>query len=166
MIPIIIGAALAGAAIYGVNEFIKEGERQEQEQRRREQEEERRILASGIREVDEMSGKEFEKLLSLLFRKTGYNVSLTPETQDYGADLILYKDGTKTIVQAKRYKNPVGVKAIQEVASAVKHYKANKGIVITNNRFTENAYNLARSNEVELWDRKKLIEFMLRTKNS
>ncbi len=49
VIPIIIGAALAGAAIYGVNEFIKEGERQEQEEEsRRRQEEERRILASGI----------------------------------------------------------------------------------------------------------------------
>ncbi len=167
VIPIIIGAALAGAAIYGVNEFIKEGERQEQEEEsRRRQEEERRILASGIREVDEMSGKEFEKLLLLLFRKTGYRVSLTPDSQDYGADLILDKDGKKTIIQAKRCKNPIGVKAVQEVASAVKHYKANKAIVITNNRFTENAYNLARSNEVKLWDRKKLIEFMLRTKNA
>lgn len=159
MIPLILGAvALGTAAVYGVSEFIKEGERQQQE-------EEKRILDSGIQEVDEMSGKEFEKLLALLFKKTGYQVSFTPESQDYGADLILYKDGSKTIIQAKRYKNPVGVKAIQEVASAVKHYKANKGIVITNNRFTENAYNLARSNEVELWDRKKLIEFMLCTKN-
>ncbi len=113
-----------------------------------------------------MSGKEFEKLLLLLFRKTGYRVSLTPDSQDYGADLILDKDGKKTIIQAKRCKNPIGVKAVQEVASAVKHYKANKAIVITNNRFTENAYNLARSNEVKLWDRKKLIEFMLRTKNA
>ncbi|AFY32392.1 restriction endonuclease [Calothrix sp. PCC 7507] len=166
MIPIILGAAaLAGAAIYGVSELIKDGERQRQEEERQRQEKERRILASGIHEVDEMSGKDFEKLLSLLFRKTGYNVSLTPDTQDYGADLILYKDDVKTIIQAKRSKNPISVKAVQEVASAVRHYQANKAIVITNNRFTDNAYNLARSNEVELWDRKKLIEFMLRAKN-
>ncbi|MDV2990543.1 MAG: hypothetical protein N4J56_000197 [Chroococcidiopsis sp. SAG 2025] len=160
MLPLIVGAALAGAAIFvGVNELAKESERHRQE-------EERRILASGIQEVDKMSGKEFEQLLSILFRKTGYQVSLTLDTQDYGADLILYKDGIKTIVQAKRSKNPVGVKAVQEVSCAVKHYKANKAMVVTNNRFTDNAFNLAYSNGVKLWDRKRLIEFMLSAKNS
>ncbi len=167
MIPIILGAvALAGAAIYGVSEAIKEEERCKQEEERRKQEEEKRILASGIYEVDEMSGKEFEKLLSLLFRKTGYEVSLTPDSQDYGADLILYKNGLRIVVQAKRSKNPVSVKAVQEVVSAVRHYKANKAMVITNNRFTDNAFNLAYSNEVQLWDRNKLIKFMLDSKNT
>ncbi|WP_066378063.1 restriction endonuclease [Anabaena sp. CA = ATCC 33047] len=159
MIPIILGAAaLASAAIYGFSELIKDNERQHQE-------EERTILASGIHEVDEMSGKDFEKLLFLCFTKIGYNVILTPDTQDYGADLILYKNNVKTIIQAKRSKKPIGIKAVQEVASAVKHYQANKAIVITNNKFTENAYNLARSNEVELWDRGQLIQLMLRAKN-
>ena len=69
------------------------------------------------------------------------------------------------MVQAKRSKNPVGIKAVQEVAGAVRHYKGNKGRVITNNRFTENAYKLAKSNEVELWDRKELIEFLLTAKH-
>lgn len=161
MIPLILGAAaLAGAVIYGAHESEKA--RREEEQARRE--EERRILASGINEVDNMSGKDFEKFLSLLFRNVGYQVSLTPDSQDYGADLILYKDTIKIVVQAKRYKKPVSVKAVQEIASAVKHYNADKARVITNNRFTENAYNLARSNSVELWDRNKLIEFILYAK--
>ncbi|WP_445251056.1 MULTISPECIES: restriction endonuclease [unclassified Microcoleus] len=69
------------------------------------------------------------------------------------------------MVQAKRSKNPVGIKAVQEVARAVRHYRENKGIVITNNRFTENACKLAESNEVELWDRKRLIEFIVTAKN-
>ena len=98
--------------------------------------------------------------------KNSYEVSLTPDTQDYGADLILYKNGLKTVVQAKRSKNPVSVKAVQEVASAVRHYKANKAMVVTNTRFTNNAFNLAYSNEVELWDRNKLIKFILDSKNA
>jgi HJR/Mrr/RecB family endonuclease len=130
-----------------------------------EEKEKKRLLDSGILEVDSMTGKEFEKFLDLHFSKFGYTVSLTQDSQDYGADLILYKDGSKTVVQAKRSKNPVGIKAVQEVAGAVRHYKGNKGRVITNNRFTENAYNLAKSNEVELWDRNKLIEFILVAKN-
>ena len=131
----------------------------------KEEEQKKRLLDSGIREVDEMTGKEFENFLAVHFRNFGYRVTLTQDSQDYGADLILYKDGSKTVVQAKRSKNPVGIKGVQEVAGAVRHYNGNKGIVITNNRFTENAYNLAESNEVELWDRKKLIEFILLAKN-
>jgi HJR/Mrr/RecB family endonuclease len=130
-----------------------------------EEKEKKRLLDSGILEVDSMTGKEFEKFLELHFIKFGYTVTLTQDSQDYGADLILYKDGSRTVVQAKRSKNPVGIKAVQEVAGAVRHYKGNKGIVITNNRFTGNAYNLAKSNDVELWDRKKLIEFILIAKN-
>ncbi|MEG3878258.1 restriction endonuclease [Microcoleus sp. herbarium7] len=131
----------------------------------KEEEEKKRLLDSGILEVDEMTGKEFEKFLAVHFKKSGYNVNLTQDSQDYGADLILYKDGFKTVVQAKRSKNPVGIKAVQEVAGAVRHYKGNKARVITNNRFTENACKLAESNDVELWDRKKLIAFILTAKN-
>ncbi|XZN91642.1 MAG: restriction endonuclease [Microcoleus sp.] len=131
------------------------------------EEESKKLLSdSGILEVDAMTGKEFEKFLEIHFRNFGYSVTLTQDSQDYGADLILYKDGSKTVVQAKRSKNPVGIKAVQEVAGAVRHYKGNKARVITNNRFTENACKLAKSNDVELWDRKKLIEFILIAKNS
>lgn len=154
MFPLLVGAAIAiGSVIIGVSEY------------ERKEEEAKRILASGIDEVDKMTGKEFEKLLLLLFKNLGYQVSLTSGSQDYGADLILYKDSVKTVVQAKRYKNPVSVKAVQEVSSSLKYYKADKAMVITNNRFTQNACNLARSNSVELWDRKKLIEFMICAKN-
>ncbi|WP_373534441.1 restriction endonuclease [Microcoleus sp.] len=131
----------------------------------KEEEENKRLLDSGILEVDKMTGKEFEIFLNVHFRNCGYIVNLTQDSQDYGADLILYKDGLKTVVQAKRSKNPVGIKAVQEVAGAVRHYKGNKGRVITNNRFTENACKLAQSNDVELWDRKKLIELILIAKN-
>ncbi|MEG4034654.1 restriction endonuclease [Microcoleus sp. S36b_A4] len=130
----------------------------------KEEESRKRLLDSGILEVDEMTGKEFENFLYLYFINFGYSVKLTQDSQDYGADLILYKDGSKTVVQAKRSKNPVGIKAVQEVAGAVKYYNGNKGRVITNNRFTENAYNLAESNDIELWDRKRLIEFILTAK--
>lgn len=37
-------------------------------------------------------------------------------------------------------------------------------MVITNSVFTENAYKLARSNRIELWDRAKIIEVMRSSK--
>jgi len=58
----------------------------------------------------------------------------------------------------------VGVEAIQQVIGAIKYYDANKGMVVTNSSFTENAYDLANSNGIELWDRKKLIGIMCKSK--
>jgi HJR/Mrr/RecB family endonuclease len=146
---IIGGAVLAGKIVF---EYFES------------KEEEERKLSSGIHEIDTMTGKQFESFLSVYYRKLGYDVTLTPSTQDYGADLILRKNGIKTIVQAKRSQKAVSVKAVQEIVGAIKHYNADKALVVTNNRFTENACNLARSNGVELWDRKKLIDFIVHVK--
>jgi HJR/Mrr/RecB family endonuclease len=162
MWPFIVGGAAVAVAI--AKSVVDRWKEEEKEEEKKEEEEKKRLLDSGILEVDEMTGKEFERFLDVHFRNFGYGVTLTQDSQDYGADLILYKDGLKTVVQAKRSKNPVGIKAVQEVAGAVRHYNGNKGRVITNNRFTENAYNLAESNDIELWDRKKLIEFILTSK--
>jgi restriction system protein len=78
------------------------------------------------------------------------------------ADLILSAKGKKIIVQAKRYKKNVGVKAVQEIASAKSHYKADECWVITNSFFTEHAKKLASSNQVRLVDRKELMNWMLK----
>ena len=55
----------------------------------KEEESRKRLLDSGILEVDTMTGKEFEKFLAVHFEKLGYSVSLTQDSQDYGADLIV-----------------------------------------------------------------------------
>ncbi|ALC92668.1 restriction endonuclease [Bacillus sp. FJAT-18017] len=116
---------------------------------------------TGILEVDKMSGTIFEEYLQALLKTKGYYVQLTPATGDYGADLILSAKGKKIIVQAKRYKKNVGVKAVQEIASAKSHYKADECWVITNSFFTEQARKLAKSNQVRLVDRKQLMVWML-----
>jgi restriction system protein len=122
---------------------------------------EQKLRKSGILEVDKMSGRKFEEYLQALLKAKGYYVQLTPASGDYGADLILSAKGRKIIIQAKRYKKNVGVKAIQEVASAKSHYKADECWVITNSFYTEQAKKLASSNQVRLVDRKQLMNWML-----
>ena len=117
-----------------------------------------KYLNSGIRQIDAMTGEEFEELLKAHFEKLGYHVSLTPASNDYGADLILKRDGEITAVQAKRYQAKVGNSAIQEIVAAKSYYKANKAMVCTNSYFTSNAKALAFANNVELWDRNTLID--------
>ena len=110
-----------------------------------------------IEKVDIMEGEEFERFLKRLFLYKGYLVSETARTGDFGADLILKKDGRITVVQAKRYSGNVGAKALQEIYSARHHYKADYMMVVTNAHFTKQACVMATEQQIELIDREELI---------
>ncbi|MCB8817395.1 restriction endonuclease [Desulfosporosinus shakirovi] len=97
----------------------------------------------GINNIDKMTGREFEQRLEVLFGDLGYSVKLTPESGDYGADLVVDNASGKTVVQAKRYSHPVGVSAIQELTSSMAYYSAKNAIVVTNNYCTPQAKELA-----------------------
>ena len=119
----------------------------------------KRYMNSGIYQVDKMSGEEFERYLKCHFEKLGYRVELTPKSHDYGADLIMRKDGERIVIQAKRYKESVGIKAVQEILGALQYYKADKGYVVTNSKsFTKSAIDLARNTSIVLWSRKDIID--------
>ena len=117
---------------------------------------------AGLPEIDKMSGEDFEIFLEQLFKKHSYKVERVGRMADYGGDLIIEKNNIKTAVQAKRWNNPVNVKAIQEINTAKAHYDAIKAMVVTNSRFTSNAILLAKENQVELVDRKKLAALILK----
>ena len=121
----------------------------------------RRLQKAGIHDIDKMTGEEFEKYLSMLFKRRGYRVTLTAKSGDYGCDLVL-KDGSDVIaVQAKRYSGSVGVKAVQEIIGAVRMYNATEAWVVTNSYYTKQAIKLANMNDVYLIDRNDLIELIL-----
>ncbi len=120
---------------------------------------------SGIDKIDRMSGEQFEYWLKCRFEKQGYKASTTPKTKDFGADLILRKKGGETIiVQAKRYRGRIGIKAVQEVIGALSYYHCQKGLVITNSYFTSSAKKLAYESSVELWDRETIIDQLVADK--
>ena len=115
-------------------------------------------LNLNIPEMDNLTGIQFEELLSTYYKQIGYKVEDTPVVSDYGADLVLSKNGRRYVLQAKRYKSRVGVKAVQEVVASKAHYNADGAICATNNYFTKNAWDLAKENHVFLIDRAKLVE--------
>ncbi|MEK5105026.1 restriction endonuclease [Cytobacillus sp. FSL M8-0252] len=120
------------------------------------------LKKSGILDIDVMDGVQFEYYLSALFKSHGYKVKVTSASRDYGADLILKKGNDTIVVQAKRYKSNVGIKAIQEITASKSHYKASNAWVVSNSFFTKPAIELADSNNVKLIDRKKLMDLMLK----
>jgi HJR/Mrr/RecB family endonuclease len=73
-------------------------------------------------------------------------------------DLIAKRDGTVVAIQAKCYSGIVGNHAIMDAVAGARFYNANQCMVITNSTFTKIAIELARANNVILWDRKTLIE--------
>lgn len=106
--------------------------------------------------VDTLSGHDFEYFLSALFYKMGYKNKVTKGNYDFGADLIVSDGRKKIVVQAKRYQTKVGIKAIQEVFSAMHYYDAEKAYVFTNSYFTKSASVLAKKLNVELCDRQQI----------
>lgn len=126
----------------------------------------RRLARAGIFEIDGMSGVAFEQRLAVLFRRLGYRTEIVGSSGgDYGGDLIVAKDRTKTVVQAKCWKRNVGVKAVQEVVGARGYYGADAAMVVTNSRFTKQARELARRTSVQLWGRDELVGALLKAQN-
>lgn len=116
-----------------------------------------RFRHASLEKIDKMDGWQFERFLGELFKKQGYRTKVTRGSGDFGADVILKKNGKKIVVQAKRYNRNVGVKAVQEVQASMGYYKANEGWVVTNSYFTKPAIELANSLGVRLIDRDDLI---------
>jgi restriction system protein len=120
-----------------------------------------RLRRAGIADVDRMDGATFERFLVSLFRRLGYRVEHTGRRGDFGADLVIAKEGQRTVVQAKCWSKNVGVGAVQEAVAAKGYYKCDDVLVVTNRRFTEPARKLARANLVTLWARDELVAKLL-----
>lgn len=111
-------------------------------------------------DLDSLIGVEFEEFLAGIFRTQGYAIELTPTTGDYGADLILSKDGQRAAVQAKRYAGSVGVQAVQEALSGRAYYHCQAAWVITTGTFTTNALELAQKSGVKMIGRSEIGNLM------
>jgi restriction system protein len=115
-----------------------------------------RLLRCDIYDIDELSGEDFELFLYYFFRKHGYRVRLTPRTHDFGADLVIRHRRKRIVIQAKRWKERVGIKAVQEVIGSLAYYEAKQGMVFTNSYYTKSAVILAQSNGITLVGRNAL----------
>lgn len=120
----------------------------------------RRACVRSMAKIDQMTGDEFEECCAAHFRRLGYKAKITGARGggDYGVDIILKKNGVVTAVQAKRYKNNVGISAVQQIVAGKAKYGANDALVVTNSHFTQAARELARVNDVVLWDREAIKE--------
>lgn len=121
---------------------------------------------AGMEQIDKMTGPDFEEYLKMLFEKMGYKTQkIGSLAGDYGADLIIEKNGERTAVQAKRWNSHVGIDAVREVYGPMKLYNCTKSLVVTTSGFTRQAQILAESDNVQLWDRSELVKAILSVHN-
>lgn len=142
--------------------FAKSQHRELEKKQREHAAWERNYGLAQVHELDKLGGVEFEEYLAGLFRKQGYKVELTPSSGDYGADLLLIKDGKRIAVQAKRYAGSVGVAAVQEALSGMAYYQCSAAWVVTTGTFTPNAVELAEKSNVRLIGRAELGKMIAR----
>ena len=60
------------------------------------------LLAAGTDNPMQLSPEKYERFCSILLEHNGWNVSLTKNSGDFGADIIANKNGHKMVVQCKQ----------------------------------------------------------------
>ena len=106
---------------------------------------------------EDMDGHEFEHFCADILRRNGFErVRVTPASGDQGVDILAEKDGLKFAIQCKKWSNPIGNTAVQEVSAGRAFYQCDVAVVLTNSTFTKGAIELAKATGVLLWGRDKL----------
>jgi Holliday junction resolvase len=84
-------------------------------------------------------GEAFEIETASRLTQLGWTTTSTPATGDWGADILARVGGEHLVVQCKDWGGPVGVGAVQEIAYARTHYKAQLAVVVARNGYTRAA---------------------------
>jgi restriction system protein len=110
-------------------------------------------------DASSLTPSDYERYCGDILMQCGWAVQLTKATRDGGADFIAEKDGHRLVAQCKRYAQPVGNKAVQEVHSAVRLYNGNIACVIAPMGFTAQAQREAHSLQIGLLHHSALQSF-------
>lgn len=103
-----------------------------------------------MRSEAHVEGLAFEKRFALVFKKAGYKVTKTPDSGDFGVDVIIEIKGEKWAFQCKKLKKPAGVRAVAEVYSGGRYYDCTRFCVASPSGFTQQARMMAAKLGVQL----------------
>lgn len=104
------------------------------------------------------NGIDFEHWCAAKLEEQGWTAIVSQASNDQGVDIEARRGDFVVAVQCKRYTQPIGNKAIQEVYTGAKNISATAAAVIGTGGFTRSALSVASSTSVELFDAAE-IEF-------
>lgn len=109
----------------------------------------------------ELTPSEFESLITNLFQKMGLEARQTQASRDGGVDCVAFDPrpifGGKVVIQAKRYKNTVGVSAVRDLFGTVQNEGASKGILVTTSGYGQASFDFAEGKPPELLSGSNLL---------
>jgi restriction system protein len=110
------------------------------------------------RDLLTMAPYEFEHLVRQIFEEMGMQAWNTEAIKDDGVDAVAVNNnavfGGMCIIQAKRYRNAVGVEAVRALAGVMEDKHATKGILVTTSWVTRDGHAFAaRHGRIEIMER-------------
>ncbi len=122
---------------------------------------------TGIESIHDLTWQAFEQLLAEAYRRQGYRVRDTGPGADGGVDLILEREGRRTLVQAKQWKTwKVGVQTVRELFGIQTAQRADEAMLVTSGQFTYEARRFADENGVTLIDGDMLVRMISEVQRS
>jgi len=117
---------------------------------------------SSIETIRALSWQEFELLVGEAFKRKGFEVrEKGGGGADGGIDLILRKNGRKSIVQCKRWKNAsVSVMVVRELYGVMTAEYASDCILVSSGAFTSEARLFAENKPIWLIDGPELLKLV------
>jgi len=109
----------------------------------------------------ELTPSEFESLITNLFQRMGLETRQTQASRDGGVDCVAFDPrpifGGKVVIQAKRYKNTVGVSAVRDLYGTLQNEGASKGILVTTSGYGKASFEFADGKPIELLSGSNLL---------
>lgn len=121
----------------------------------------RRLLdtRTGLDSIAALGWRDFEQLVGEAFRRQGYIVEETGlGGADGGIDLILRKNGKRTLVQCKKWdRQKVNVSVVREMYGLLAHHGADEVRIATVGGYTPDAARFAQDKPIALIDGEALL---------
>ncbi|CAN4277435.1 restriction endonuclease [Pseudoxanthomonas sp. LjRoot125] len=124
----------------------------------------RRLLDTrrGLDSLAALGWRDFERLVGEAYRRRGYAVEETGlGGADGGIDLILHRDGKRTLVQCKQWRrDKVPVNVVREMFGLMAHHQADAVRIAALGGFTADAAHFVEGKPIELIDGETLLEMI------
>ncbi|WP_101926745.1 MULTISPECIES: restriction endonuclease [Luteimonas] len=121
----------------------------------------RRLLETrtGLDSIATLDWREFERLVGEAFRRQGYAIEETGlGGADGGIDLVLRRDGQRTLVQCKQWRRrQVPVSVVREMYGLLAHHGAHAVQIAALHGFTRDAARFAQGKPITLLDGTALL---------
>lgn len=104
-----------------------------------------------------LDGREFEKIVALIYKDLGYKTKITGGAGDRGIDIVIKKDNKNWFIQCKQME-VVSPKYVREFYGSVvsRLEEEEKGFLVTTGDFTAEGKEFVKDKPIELIDGLKL----------